>query len=216
MRSSGRYVVTEPTARSASRDLGTRAGGHTGERGPVELHIVLVGLPGVGKTSVGRRLAKELQRPFADSDEQLELRLGRTIPQIFGDDGEEAFRRWETKELEDLMARPHPLVVAVGGGAVERPANRTLLRACAIVVWLRASPAFLATRIDPTHRPLLATDPEGALQRLTAARAPHYSEVADAVVDIEPFHGLDEQPKHALARHIIGLLARDAAWDAPR
>lgn len=206
--------MIEPTARTDSRGAVPRARGQGRGRDPAERHIVLVGLPGVGKTSVGRRLAKELQRPFADSDEQLELRLGRTIPQIFGDEGEEAFRFRETEELEDLMGRPSPLVVAVGGGVVERPANRTLLRSCAIVVWLRASPAFLAARIDPTHRPLLAADPEGALRRLTAARSPRYTEVADAVVDIEPFHGLDEQPKRALARHIIGLLDRDPASGA--
>jgi shikimate kinase len=175
----------------------------------VERDIVLVGLPGVGKTSVGRRLAKELQRPFADADEQLELRAGRTIPQIFRDEGEDAFRRLETEVLEDLLGRPRPLVIAAGGGAVERKANQELLRKHAVVVWLRASPAFLAERTDPAHRPLLAADPAGALARLEARRTPQYADVADLVVDIEPFHGRDEKPKRAVARHIIVLLGGD-------
>jgi shikimate kinase len=184
----------------------------------IERDIVLVGLPGVGKTSVGRRLAKELQRPFADADEQIELRAGRTIPQIFREEGEEAFRRLETDVLEDLLGRPRPLVIAAGGGAVERQTNQRLLRKHAIVVWLRASPAFLAERTDPSHRPLLAADPAGTLVRLAAERTPRYAEVADQVVDIEPFHGGDEKPKRAVARHIIALLGADRApaADDPR
>jgi shikimate kinase len=180
----------------------------------VERDIVLVGLPGVGKTSVGRRLAKELQRPFADADEQIELRAGRTIPQIFRDEGEDTFRRLETEMLEDLLGRPRPLVIAAGGGAVEREANQELLRKHAVVVWLRASPAFLAERTDPAHRPLLAADPAAALARLEARRTPQYAEVADLVVDIEPLHGGDEKPKRAVARHIIVLLDADHAAGA--
>jgi len=68
-------------------------------------HVVLVGAMGVGKTTVGRWLAREVQRPFADADEQLELRVGRTIPVIFRDDGERAFRRLESEVLADLLGR---------------------------------------------------------------------------------------------------------------
>lgn len=200
-------IMTEPPARR----IGDGDGRATATR-----DVVLVGLPGAGKTSVGRRLAKELQRPFADADEQIELRAGRTIPQIFRDDGEEAFRSWETEVLDDLLGRPRPLVIAAGGGAVERSANQRLLREHAIVIWLRASPAFLAERTDPTHRPLLAADPEGTLARLAADRAALYAKVADEVVDIEPFHALDEQPKRALASHIVGLVSRNTAADAAR
>jgi shikimate kinase len=171
-------------------------------------HIVLVGAMGVGKTTVGRRLARELQRPFADADEQLELRAGRTIPAIFRDDGEEAFRRLESDVLADLLRAAHPLVVAAGGGAVTRPENRELLGRRAFVVWLRASPAFLAARADPIHRPLLAGDPDvtATLERLVDARAPLYEEVADATVDVESFHAGDDKPKRALARHIAQLV----------
>jgi shikimate kinase len=171
-------------------------------------HVVLVGAMGVGKTTVGRRLARELQRPFADADEQLELRAGRTIPAIFRDDGEQAFRRLESEVLVDLLGGPLPLVVAAGGGVVTRPENRALLGRRAFVVWLRASPGFLAARADPTHRPLLAGDPDPTvtLERLIAARTPLYDEVADATVDVEPFHAEGDKPKRALARHIARLV----------
>jgi shikimate kinase len=181
-----------------------RMGGDGGRR----RHVVLVGPMGVGKTTVGRRVARELQRPFADADEQLELRAGRTIPSIFRDDGEEAFRRLESEVLADLLGRAHPLVVAAGGGVVTQTENRALLGRRAFVVWLRASAGFLAARADPTHRPLLTGDPDpaAALERLVADREPLYEEVADAVVDVEPFRAADDKPKRALARHIAGLV----------
>lgn len=179
----------------------------TGEPVAPAPHVVLVGLMGVGKSTVGRRLAKEIERPFADVDEQVELRAGRTIPTIFRDEGEERFRQVESEVFADLLGRPTPLVVAAGGGAVTGAANReVLVRTGAYVVWLRASAAFLAGRTDPTHRPLLADDPESTLARLLAERTPLYEEVADVAVDVEPFHLGDEKPKRALARHIAGLV----------
>ena len=185
------------------------SGGPAAGDGPVEgaRHVVLVGLMGVGKTTVGRRLAKELARPFADVDEQVELRAGRVIPEIFRHDGEEAFRRTEAEVLAELVARPLPLVLAAGGGGVARPENRRTLAGRTTVVWLRASVEFLAGRVDPTHRPLLAQadDPAEALGRLLAAREPLYAEVADHVVDVEPFYAADDKPKRALARHIAAL-----------
>jgi len=190
--------------------------GPMGGDGGRRRHVVLVGPMGVGKTTVGRRLARELQRPFADADEQLELRAGRIIPAIFRDDGEEAFRRLESEVLADLLGRAHPLVVAAGGGVVTRPENRALMGRRAFVIWLRASAGFLAARADPTHRPLLTGDPDpaAALGRLIAIRAPLYEEVADAVVDVEPFHAADDKPKQALARHIAELVGvhAEAPW----
>ena len=188
-------------------------------------HVVLVGLMGVGKSTVGRRLAKELQRPFADVDEHVELRAGRTIPNLFADEGEEAFRALETSVLEpvraflletsvlgDLLASSAPLVLAAGGGVVTIGSNRAaLVAAGAYVVWLRASPEFLAGRTDPTHRPLLAGDAAGTLARLAEERAPLYEAAADVSVDVEPFHIDVDKPKRALARHIADLLARTAA-----
>jgi shikimate kinase len=204
---SGRHSVgaraARPKAKSGKQMMDPTGGDRRRPR-----HVVLVGPMGVGKTTVGRRLARELQRPFADADEQLELRAGRTIPVIFRDDGEQAFRRLESEVLGDLLGRPDPLVVAAGGGVVTRPENRALLGRRAFVVWLRSSPGFLAARADLTHRPLLAGEPDPAatLGRLVATRAALYEEVADATVDVEPFHAGDEKPKRALARHIAQLV----------
>jgi shikimate kinase len=181
-------------------------------------HVVLVGLMGVGKSTVGRRLAKEMERPFADADEQVELRAGRAIPAIFRAGGEEEFRRLETEVLADLVARPHPLVVAAGGGAVSRGQNRELLAPRCFVVWLRASAEFLAERTDAAHRPLLANavdGPEAALRRLIVERTPLYEAVSDAVVDVEPFHDGDDKPKRAVARHIVDLAVEAGVHTAP-
>jgi shikimate kinase len=182
------------------------------DQGAGDRHVVLVGLMGTGKSTVGRRLAKELARPFADVDEQVELRAGRVIPRLFEEQGEEAFRRLEAEVLAELLDRPEPLVVAAGGGAVTRAENRARLTGGrSVVVWLQASPAFLAARTDPTHRPLLAGgDPAGALERLLAERRPLYERVADIAVDVEPFHQGDEKPKRALARHIAALVTGTA------
>jgi shikimate kinase len=179
-------------------------------------HIVLVGLMGVGKSTVGRRLAKELQRPFADVDEQIELRAGVTIPNLFSGQGEPAFRDLEGTVLADLLAHPAPLVLAAGGGVVTSAGNRAALAAAdAYVVWLRASAGFLAARTDPTHRPLLAGNATGTLTRLLADRAPLYEQVADVAVDVEPFHTGDDKPKRALARHIAALVAGAPAEARP-
>jgi 5-deoxy-5-amino-3-dehydroquinate synthase len=171
------------------------------------VHVVLVGLPGTGKTTVGRRLAKELGRPFADVDEQIELRAGCTVANLFAERGEDGFRRVETTVLSELLDVAAPLVLAAGGGAVTRPENRALLAdPGVVVVWLRASVAFLASRTDPTHRPLLAGDADHSFERLLAERTPLYAAVADRVIDVEPFHQGDEKPKRALARHIARLV----------
>ena len=195
-------AATPATPAEPEADVPAGAGTPAGHR-----HVVLVGLMGVGKSTVGRRLAKELSRPFADVDEQVELQAGVTIPTIFRDLGEESFRKTESEVFAGLLRRPSPLVVAAGGGAVTGAANRAVLaESGAFVVWLRASAEFLAGRTDPTHRPLLANDPESTLARLLAERTPLYEEVADVAVDVEPFHLGDEKPKRALARHIATLI----------
>jgi shikimate kinase len=165
---------------------------------------------GSGKTTVGRRLAARLDRPFVDADEALEARAGRSIAEIFETDGEAAFRDLETEVLAWLLAAPQPGVIASGGGVVLRPENRALLRGDEVtVVWLDASPAFLASRVErKAHRPLLAGEetPREVLDRLHAERAPLYAEVADHVIDVEPFHEGEEKPKRALAERIADLL----------
>ncbi len=150
-------------------------------------HLVLVGLMGTGKTTVGRRLADRLGRPFHDSDEMIERSTGRTVRQIFAEDGEPAFRAIETEVLLEALADPVPSVIAAAGGVVLQEANRAALRAHAgRVVWLRADPDVLVTRVTSGgHRPLLDDDPAGTLARMHATREALYREVADAVISVD-------------------------------
>ena len=148
--------------------------------------IVLVGMMGVGKTSVGRRLAEVRGWEFLDSDRQIEVTTGRTVAEIWRTDGEPAFRRMEAQVLSDALASTTPRVVAAAGGTVLDEDNRRLIRMHHPVVWLRSRPETLVTRVATgTHRPLLDEDPAGVLQRLDAARRPFYQEVADVVVDVD-------------------------------
>jgi shikimate kinase len=148
-------------------------------------HLVLVGMMGSGKTTVGHRLAERLGRPFVDSDEQVEWRTGRTVRQIFEDDGEAAFRSLESEALAEALGSTEPAVVAAAGGVVLSADNRRLL-GDHLVVWLRAGARALAHRVQAAdHRPLLEGDPEGVLRRLVEERRSLYEEVADVIVDVD-------------------------------
>ena len=145
---------------------------------------MLVGMMGAGKSAVGRLLAERLERPFVDADDALEAKLGRTIPQVFAEDGEDGFRREESAVLTDLLDRRPAPVIATGGGVVVRAANREVLRERATVVWLQAPVAELARRVGSgSGRPLLAGDPLATLTELEAARGPLYADVAGLVLD---------------------------------
>jgi shikimate kinase len=170
--------------------------------------VVLVGMPGAGKSSVGRRLAKRLDRPFVDADDELVRRSGRTVRDWFAGEGETAFRAAESALLADLLSAPGPSIVAAGGGVVLDPANRELLRDRATVVWLRAGVPYLLSRVlqKQDHRPLLDEDPEAALTRLHEARTPLYEEVADITVDVEPFREAHDKPKRELAARLADLV----------
>ena len=153
-------------------------------RGP---HVVLVGLMGAGKTTVGRRLAHDLGRRFVDTDELVESTARATVAELFEREGEAGFRAREREAVADACGSEDPLVVAVGGGAVLDPENRSRLRDAGFVVWLQASPEVLAARVgDATTRPLLAAsfadDRLAALSTLVATRAPAYEAVADVMV----------------------------------
>jgi shikimate kinase len=170
--------------------------------------VVLVGMPGAGKSSVGRRLAKRLGRPFVDADDELVRRSGRSVRDWFAVEGEPAFRAAEADLLADLVAAPGPAVVAAGGGVVLAPANRALLVDRALVVWLRAGVPYLASRVAQKagHRPLLDDEPVAALTRLAETRTPLYEEVADLTVDVEPFRVAHDKPKRELAARLAELI----------
>ncbi|MGE3620035.1 MAG: shikimate kinase [Acidimicrobiia bacterium] len=150
--------------------------------------VVLVGLMGSGKTTLGARLAARLDRPFVDADEEVVERAGRTIAELFAAEGEDAFRSLESAVLCDLLG-DGPRVVATGGGVVVRSENRARLRDPGVtVVWLDGSPGFLASRVGPDDgRPLLGGgDARAVLERLARERGAWYAEVADLTVDVDP------------------------------
>ena len=145
--------------------------------------IALVGLMGVGKSSIGRRLAATLALPFRDADTEVEEAAGRSIPDIFAELGEPAFRDGERRVIARLLeGEPH--VLATGGGAFATPMTRDLIKSKAISVWLKADLDVLARRVArKDNRPLLAgRDPMEVLQAQAEARYPAYGE-ADLVVE---------------------------------
>ncbi len=147
-------------------------------------HVILVGMMGSGKTTVGRALAARLDRPFVDSDEEVQARTGRTVEEIWERESEAGFRDFEREALAVVVSRPEPTVIAAAGGTVLDAGNRALMGAGGTVVWLRADPEVLAGRVGGAgHRPLLADDPLGTLERLETERAQRYLEVADVIVE---------------------------------
>ncbi len=141
-------------------------------------------MPGAGKTTVGRQLARRLHRSFIDADHEIEARTGVRIPLIFDIEGEQGFRDREAKVIAELATESN-LVVATGGGAVLRPENRAAIKQGGTVIYLHAVPRLLfeRTRLDP-NRPLLqVADPMGKIEELFAQRDPLYREVADIIVN---------------------------------
>lgn len=151
---------------------------------PKNNNIFLVGLMGAGKTTIGRLLARKLNRRFVDADHEIEARTGATIPWIFEIEGEACFRRREADVIRDLSAQ-QGLVLATGGGAVLNPASRALLAERGTVIYLRASIGSILQRTaHDKNRPLLQTaDPRGKLEQLWTERDPLYREIADLVID---------------------------------
>jgi shikimate kinase len=145
--------------------------------------IALVGLSGVGKSSVGRRLATALGMPFRDADVEVELAAGRPIPEIFEKYGEQAFRDGERRVIARLLTEP-PHVLATGGGAFMNEETRALIKAQAISIWLKADIEVLAKRVGRKGgRPLLAgKDPVEVLAAQARDRYPAYAE-ADITVE---------------------------------
>ena len=148
--------------------------------------IVLVGLMGAGKTTVGRRLAAALNLPFRDADHEIEIAAGRTVQEIFDERGEAEFRRGERLVIMRLLREP-PHVLATGGGAFIEPRTRAVVKDKAISIWLRADLDVLMRRVERREgRPLLrADDPRAVMERLMQDRYPIYAE-ADIVVESGP------------------------------
>jgi shikimate kinase len=143
--------------------------------------VYLVGMPGSGKSTVGRELAGKLGVPFIDLDDEIEQAAGRAVTEIFAAEGEAGFRAREAKALVDASMHD-PAVIACGGGVVLEPANRITLRSTGTCVFLEVPIEVLSTRIEPNDdRPLIRA--EGDLERLRRPRVPLYREFAAHGVD---------------------------------
>jgi shikimate kinase len=153
-----------------SRQLGTRS-------------LVLVGLMGAGKSTVGRRLAQSLKLPFRDADHEIEAAAGMTIPEIFAIHGEEHFRDGERRVIARLL-QEGPIVLATGGGAFMNDETRQRIAEQGISIWLKADLDVLMRRVRKrSTRPLLQNpDPEGTMRRLMELRHPVYA-TADITID---------------------------------
>lgn len=154
---------------------------------PIPVHertIALVGLMGVGKSTVGRRLARRLGLPFADGDIEIEAAAGMTVSDIFSRLGEAEFRAGEARVMKRLLEAPR-MVLATGGGAILNGKTREALKARAVTVWMRADLETVAERVQRRDtRPLLrGRDPLEALTAMAEARYPYYA-MADVTVDV--------------------------------
>jgi shikimate kinase len=155
---------------------------------PSKPHLILVGLPGSGKTTVGQAVAKETGRTFLDIDLEIERREMKSVGQIFGENGEAYFRKKERDVTEELTLVGN-MIVSPGGGWIADPETVALVRPPAILVYLRVEPATALKRLGPLRmmRPLLSRpNPQAELERLFEARRAAY-EAADHVISTELF-----------------------------
>lgn len=169
--------------------------------------IVLVGLMGAGKTSVGRRLAEKLGIPFVDADHEIERAAGKTIKDIFAEHGEPYFREGERRVIQRLIGSGAQ-VLATGGGAYMNDETRARIQEHGISVWLKASLPLLMKRVSKRQdRPLLqAEDPEGVMRGLMETRYPVYA-LADVTVESRDVqHG-------QMVNDVIRALAQWDGWD---
>lgn len=150
-------------------------------------HLILVGIPGAGKSTVGRELARRLHWPFVDLDEDIVAQAGMSVREIFAARGEAHFRELERNATERLALSSTPMVVAPGGGWITVPGLVGLVRPPARLIWLRLSPAHALDRLDAEleARPLLSvSDPLAALTAMSVAREAFYMQ-ADHALSVE-------------------------------
>lgn len=149
--------------------------------------IILIGLMGCGKSTIGKALSMRTGMPLLDTDAVIEEQVGKSIPDIFAEKGEAHFRNLETALLRYLAEHPAPAppIISTGGGIIVRPENRKLLHGMGMVVWLNVSVGTLLMRTaHGTNRPLLQTDDRAAtLRRLLEQRRPFYAETAHLQMD---------------------------------
>lgn len=153
-------------------------------------NIVLIGFMGSGKTTLGLKLSYLLRMPVEDTDKLIERQEGRSITQIFADDGEAYFRELETEMLRKCGNQKYERILSVGGGTPVNPVNRELLHKCGTVVYLRVAPETVYERLkNDTTRPLLqCEDPLEKIRELLAVRDAIYTECADIILDVDNRH----------------------------
>jgi len=160
--------------------------------------VLMIGMMGSGKTTVGRLVAERLGVPYLDNDEEVHRVTGRTVPEIAEAEGPAGVRAAEADYLRGVLAGRKPAVAGVPGGVVIDPELRAALRAGGFPVWLRARPATLAARVGTgAGRPWLDEDPERWLAAMDAERAGWYAEVARLIVDV------DDLPADQVAEKIV-------------
>jgi shikimate kinase len=182
----------DPAADAVRSALGTRA-------------VVLVGMMGSGKSSVGRKLALRLGLPFIDADSEIETAAGITIPEIFAQHGEATFRSGERRVIARLLGENRAMVLATGGGAYMNAETRACIARQGIAVWLRADQDVLMRRVRKrANRPLLQTaDPDGTLRALLIEREPFYAMADMAIISRdEPHEIVVNAVLDNLARHL--------------
>ncbi len=166
-------------------------------------HVVMVGLMGSGKTSVGRRLAAQLGRPYRDSDKDVEAATGRTARELGDRDGVDAMHALEARLLLDALADPEPSVISAAASTVEVPECRAAMGASDIaVVWLRAAPEILAKRFSAKdrHRPEFGSSPEAFLAEQAERRNPLFASLDPIVIDVDRI-----RPREAAAQAMAAL-----------
>jgi shikimate kinase len=151
---------------------------------PVRDRVLLIGMMGAGKTTVGHALAARLGWPYLDNDLLLARAVGKDTRRVQEEDGEDALRRAESLALTEALTVATPVIAGVAGGVVTDTTDRERLRCGGFVVWLRADIDTLVARVRGTERPWLGGSPEVAMRELYAGRAPLYAEVASLIVDV--------------------------------